>query len=152
MKISVKFVSALAAGAMLAGGIAMADNHVQDIKKRQEAMKQVGGGMKVIVETVKGKRAFDGAAIKAAATTIKTNLGMAAKLFPEGSGEEAGVKTRAKPEIWLDQEGFVAALKKAIAAADNATGVTEQAALMPALQQLGGACKGCHEKFRLPKK
>lgn len=152
MKKSVKFIGALVAGAVVSVSIVVAGGHVKNIGKRQEAMKQVGGGMKVIVGTVKGKMAFDAAAIKNAAMSIKTNLEMAQKMFPEGTGEDAGVKNRAKPEIWLDEEGFAAAFKKAIAAADNATKVTKKADLMPALQQLGAGCKGCHEKYRAPEK
>ena len=136
---------------VVAGGV-QAGSAGDAIKQRQEAMKAVGGGIKVIVGTAKGEMAFDAAKIKAAALTIKTNLEKAGPLFPEGSGEEAGIKTRAKPEIWLDEEGFAAALKKAIAAADNMSGVAKMADLMPALGQLGAGCKGCHEKFRSPKK
>lgn len=133
-------------------GVVNAAAHMGKIKERQEAMKAVGGGMKVIVGTAKGKLPFDAAAIKAAAMTIKTNLEKASSMFPEGTGEDAGIENRAKPEIWLDSEGFAAAFKKAIAAADNASKVTKQADLMPALGQLGAGCKGCHEKYRAPKK
>ncbi len=139
--------------AMIAtAGVVQADGHLGKIKERQEAMKAVGGGIKIIVETAKGKRAFDAAVIKSAALTIKTNLEKAGPLFPEGTGEDSGIENRAKPEIWLDEEGFAAALKTAIAAADNMAGVAKMADLMPALGQLGGGCKGCHEKFRAPKK
>ncbi len=137
---------------VMATSFVQADSHLGKIKERQEAMKAVGGGIKVIVETAKGKRDFDAATIKSAALTIKTNLEKATPLFPEGTDEDASVENRAKPEIWLDPEGFEAAMKKAIAAADNMAGVTAMADLLPALGQLGGGCKGCHEKFRAPKK
>ncbi len=133
-------------------GIVQADNHLGKIKERQEAMKAVGGGIKVIVETAKGQRDFDAAVIKSAALTIKTNLEKASKLFPDDTDEDASVKNRARPEIWLDEEGFAAAFKNAIAAADSMAGVTTKAEFMPALGVLGTGCKSCHEKFRSPEK
>lgn len=147
-----KTIALVGATLFLTAGIVQADGHLGKIKERQDAMKAVGGGMGVIVKTAKGKMAFDAAAIKSAALTIKTNLEKSASLFPDGTGEDSGVENRAKPEIWLDTEGFAAALKKAIDAADNMSKVTAMADLMPALGQLGGGCKGCHEKFRAPKK
>jgi len=147
-----KTVAVFGAVAFITTGVAQADGHLGKIKERQAAMKEVGAGMKVIVGTAKGEMAFDAAAIHKAGMQIKTNLEKASPLFPEGTGEDAGVENRAMPEIWLDTEGFAAAMKKAIAAADNMAGVQKQADLMPALGQLGAGCKGCHEKFRTPKK
>ena len=144
----------MTAGALVVfmAGVVQADNHLGKIKERQEAMKAVGGGIKVIVETAKGQREFDAAVIKSAALTIKMNLEKARGLFPEDTDEDASVKNRARPEIWLDEEGFAAAFKKAIAAAENMATVTDKAAFMPALGQLGAGCKGCHETFRAPEK
>ena len=147
-----KTAAIFGAVAFITTGVVQADGHLGKIKERQEAMKAVGGGMKIIVGTAKGEMAFDAAAINKAGMVIKTNLEKSSHLFPEGTGEDAGVENRAKPEIWLDAEGFAAAMKKAIAAAENVAGVQKQADLMPALGQLGGGCKGCHEKFRAPKK
>lgn len=126
--------------------------HVKKIKERQEAMKAVGGGMKVLVGTAKGKIAFDAAAVKKAALTIKANLEKSAHLFPKNTGPDSGYETRAKAEIWSDPAGFSAALKTAIAAADNMSKVTSAAGVMPTLGKLGAGCKGCHEKYRAPKK
>jgi len=152
MKKITKTIALLGAGLIMTVGIVQAEEHLGKIKERQEAMKAVGGGIKVVVETAKGLRDFDAAAINAAALTMKTNLKKASSLFPDGTDEDASVKNRARPEIWLDEEGFAAAMKKAIAAADNMAGVTAMADLMPALNQLGGSCQSCHEKFRAPEK
>ena len=146
-KIMTGIVTALA---ISAGGV-MAASHLNKIGERQKAMKAVGGGIKVLVGIAKGQTAFDPAVVKKAALTIKANLNAAKSMFPEGTDPDAGVKTRAKDEIWLDMEGFQAAMKTAIAAADNMSGVTEQSAFMPALGKLGAGCKGCHEKYRAPK-
>jgi cytochrome c556 len=66
-----------------------------------------------------------------------------------------GDNSRAKPEIWQDMDGFMAALEQADAAAKKvaATGeANDEAAFKMALGELGNACDACHEKFRAPKK
>lgn len=147
-----KTIALLVGATFIAIGAAQAAGHLGAIKKRQEAMKAVGGGMKIIVGTAKGKIPFDAANINKAAMTIKANLLKAKTLFPDGTDTDAAIENRAKPEIWLDEEGFAAAFKTAVAGADNMAGVTMKADLLPALGKLGGGCKGCHEKFRAPKK
>ena len=91
---------------------------------------------------------FDAAVVKKNATTILEKLKEAHGLFPEGSG---GGDSRAKPEIWSDRAGFDQAMKDAQAAATAMAAVSEEAAFFPAMKSLGGACKGCHDKYRLPK-
>ncbi len=142
---------AMALSTLIATGGVMAAGHVKKIAVRQAAMKIVGENMGILVGTAKGKIEFDAAKIKAAALAIKANLEKNATLYPEGTGPDSGIKTRAKDEIWLDMEGFTAALKTAIAGAEGMAAVTKKADLLPALGKLGGGCKGCHEKFRAPK-
>ncbi len=77
--------------------------------------------------------------------------------FPKGSGPESGVKTDAKAEIWTDTVTFLSLAanlgtesKKLVAAANapdfDATAFTAQ------LRATGGACKACHDKFRVDDK
>ena len=54
-------------------------------------------------------------------------------------------------EAWTDRAGFDQAMKDAQAAATAMAAVTEEAAYVPAMKTLGGSCKGCHDKYRLPK-
>ena len=122
------------------------------IDERQEAMKAVGGAIKKLAAIAKGQMDFDAGVVKSSAMTIKSSLETASSRFPEGSGEESGIKTRANPEIWLDEEGFAKAMKNAIAAAENMASVTKGEDFMPALGQLGSACKNCHKTFRAPEK
>jgi cytochrome c556 len=111
--------------------------------------------METVQESFKPLRAiavketpFDAAVVKKNATTILETLKEAHGLFPEGSG---GGDSRAKAEIWSDRAGFDEAMKNAQAAAVAMAGVTEEAAYVPAMKALGGACKACHDKYRLPK-
>ena len=73
--------------------------------------------------------------------------------FPQGSGPEAGVKTRALPVIWTDAAGFASAQKTFAAQAAKLNTVAasgDMAGAGPEMKALFGACKGCHDKYRGP--
>jgi cytochrome c556 len=116
--------------------------------QRHEAMETVQESFKPLRAIAVKEAPFDAAVVKKNATTILEKLKEAHGLFPEGSG---GGDSRAKPEIWSDRAGFDQAMKDAQAAATAMAAVTEEAAFVPAMKSLGGACKGCHDKYRLPK-
>lgn len=116
--------------------------------QRHEAMETVQESFKPLRAIAVKEAPFDAAVVKKNATTILEKLKEAHGLFPEGSG---GGDSRAKPEIWSDRAGFDQAMKDAQAAATAMAAVTEEAAFVPAMKTLGGSCKGCHDKYRLPK-
>ena len=116
--------------------------------QRHEAMETVQESFKPLRAIAVKEAPFDAAVVKKNATTILEKLKEAHGLFPEGSG---GGDSRAKPEIWSDRAGFDQRMKDAQAAATAMAAVTEEAAFVPAMKSLGGACKGCHDKYRLPK-
>jgi cytochrome c556 len=121
---------------------------------RHQNFKQLGGAFKAIFDELK-KDAPDKALISANAQKMNTLASQEASWFPKGSGPEAGVKTGAKPVIWTDPQGFAAAIQKLqsetgklqqVAAAGDISAIKAQA------QATGGACKNCHDKFRVPDK
>lgn len=116
--------------------------------QRHEAMEMVQESFKPLRAIAVKEAPFDAAVVKKNATTILEKLKEAHGLFPEGSG---GGETRAKAEIWSDRPGFDQAMKDAQAAATAMAAVTEEAAYVPAMKALGGSCKACHDKYRLPK-
>jgi cytochrome c556 len=116
--------------------------------QRHEAMETVQESFKPLQAIAKKEAPFDAAVVKKSATTMLEKLKEAHGLFPEGSG---GGTTRAKAEIWTDRAGFDESMKSAQAAAAALAAVTDEAAYMGALKTLGGSCKGCHDKYRLPK-
>lgn len=87
------------------------------------------------------------AAIARQAPLIKT-------WFPKGSGPESGIKTDAKAEIWTDMATFLTlaanleAESKKLVAASKAPSF-DAAVFMTQLRATGGACKACHDKFRV---
>ena len=116
--------------------------------QRHEAMEMVQESFKPLRAIAVKEAPFDAAVVKKNATTILEKLKEAHGLFPEGSG---GGETRAKAEIWTDRAGFDQAMKDAQAAATALAAVTVEADYVPAVKALGGGCKGCHDKYRLPK-
>ncbi|MDP2621191.1 MAG: cytochrome c [Hyphomicrobiales bacterium] len=140
--------------AVLLGGSALvfsAGVHADEIAQRKVAMQNNNNAAKTLTAMFKGETAFDGKAVAFAGYTIANDFAAARTLFPEGSVRD---DSRAKPEIWQDMEGFIAALENADAAAKAvaATGeANDEAAFKEAFGGLGKACGDCHEKFRAPR-
>lgn len=73
--------------------------------------------------------------------------------FPAGSGPKAGVKTRAKAEIWNKPAEFEAAQKlfaDAAAKLKTASAGGDVAAVKAQFGNVGKSCKNCHDTFRTP--
>ena len=147
MRISKQAVASLVV-ALSVGGAAVAVIAADAFHDRHMAMEAVGDAMKSLGAIAKKQAPFDAAVVKASATTIADNLKKAQGLFPAGSG---GGESRAKPEIWSDAAGFEKGMKDAQAAAVALQSVSDEAAYGPALGALGGNCKSCHDKYRIPK-
>lgn len=145
------FIAAALSGA---AGIAMAQQKgpTDVIKARQEVMKGLGADFKIVNDQLK-TAAPDKAAIAAAVKKIADSGKDVGMRFPAGTGTEAGIKTRAKPEIWSQGADFKAAADafvtvsakfSQVAAAGDIEAIKGEAKLM------GDACGGCHKKFRAP--
>jgi cytochrome c556 len=127
-----------------------ASSVTETIKARQHAMETINDTMKVLGAMAKKEAPFDAAVVKKSAETIAENFKKAEPLFPPGS-DKGDVETWAKAEIWSDPEMFGETMKSAQAAAVALGSVSEEAALRPALGQLGTNCKNCHDMYRRPK-
>lgn len=125
----------------------------QQIEARQKNLKDLGAAMKTTGDQLKsGEPALD--QIRPAVQTIKTHAADLASWFPEGTGPEAGIKTEALAKIWEDPAGFQAAHQRLVNEAgklsDVATG-EDLSAIGAQVGAVGGACKNCHDTFRLKK-
>ena len=146
---------ALGVGLAVSVGGAVAEGPgAKAVAARQAKFKELGGAFKTINDQLKTD-APDKAAIAASAKKMQALAAAEASWFPRGSGPEAGVKTAAKSEIWSDAPGFAAAVKtlqaetgklNTLAAAGDLDGVKAQT------RAVGGACKACHDKYRVPQK
>ncbi len=119
---------------------------------RHENFEAMGDAFKKAGDTMKSQSP-DIAVVRAAATTINGFAPKVETWFPKGSAPADGVKTEALDAIWSKPEEFKAANAKLVeqaAAFATAAQGGDLAAVGAAMKGLGGACKGCHEKFREP--
>ncbi|MFN3946029.1 MAG: c-type cytochrome [Allosphingosinicella sp.] len=124
----------------------------ESIRARQTHYKQIGAAMKGINDQLKSG-APDVAAIQGHAARIAEYAPQIEGWFPQGSGSEAGLKTRAAAEIWSDPDGFREAAQLFVARAESFNRVAQEGsldAIRAALPQLGDSCKTCHDRFRGP--
>jgi cytochrome c556 len=115
------------------------------IHDRHELMEGIGEHAKKIGAAIK---ADDKKAVAPEADAIAAKAEKITGLFPEGSTHP---HSRAKPEIWQDWKKFEAAAaqlhKDALELAKVARAGGDAGA---ASRQMFGACKSCHDSFRVP--
>ncbi|MSO73010.1 MAG: cytochrome c [Rhodospirillaceae bacterium] len=144
----------IGAGVFGAVGVAMAQQKgpTDIIKARQELMKGFGASFKIVNDQLKTE-APDKAAIAEAVKKIADTGKDVGSRFPAGTGAEAGIKTRAKPEIWSQAADFKASADTFVAASAKYLQVVSAGnmdAIKGEAKSLGDACGGCHKKFRVP--
>ena len=121
------------------------------IKQREENFEAIGDAFKAIRGQLDSDTP-DFALIAAKASDINARAGQIPNHFPTGTSTADGFKTEALPAIWETPEEFKAAAQKLVdesaKLASLATG-GDKAAVGAQAMAMGGACKGCHDKFRL---
>lgn len=139
--------------AVLVGSGALAsaaDEPKQIIDYRDSVMHALGGHAGAIAAIMKGEVTYEDQVLphaKALAATAPT----VGDLFPEGSGPDSGVDTRALPAIWDESEQFKQSVEDFEKAADaflEAARGGKRQEMLAAFKQLGDGCGGCHEDFR----
>jgi cytochrome c556 len=124
------------------------------IRMRQADYKQIGAAMKGINDQLRASTPSL-PAIQAGSRTILGFAPQVLRWFPRGTGPEAGVRTRARPEIWSDHTGFRragAGLLVAARALDAAARRGDIQAVRAAVPQLAHACSNCHDDYRAPER
>ena len=123
------------------------------VDARIAAMKTMGGDLRGVSEQARQPMP-DMAVVKASAAKVKASADALAGWFPAGTGPDAGLKTRAKGEIWTDAAGWTAAVDAYKAEADKlvalAGGAPTPQELLDAAGAANRACAGCHAKYRGP--
>lgn len=123
------------------------------IDERQANFEEIGDAFKAI----RGQREIDVpdfALIASSAQTINANAAKIVGHFPEGTGMDDGHDTEALATIWQSPDEFAAAadnLAMKSAALAEAASAEDGAGVAAAVRELGGACKQCHDTFRLDK-
>jgi cytochrome c556 len=124
------------------------------IRERQSNFKAMGKASKAIGDELKAA-APSLPAIRENAERLADYAPRILTWFPADSGPETGVRTRAKVEIWSDQEGFGRVAADFIAAAEQFSVVAkggDVAAIRAEREALGKACSNCHDRFRAPER
>jgi cytochrome c556 len=144
----------LAIAALLTISVAHADQPTAEeaVKTRQHNLKDLGGAFKAVRDQIR-KPQPDMTQVQQATAQIDQLASEMKQWFPKGSGPGEDIETDAKSEIWSDAQGFEAVLAKfqqeapklaAFAKAGDTDGLKKQVGVV------GGACKGCHDKYRVP--
>ena len=133
---------------------AMAQDFSGQLKARQGQFRIMAINLGIIGDMAKGEAEYDAEAAQSAADSIvAVSMINQGPLWPEGSSEMDLDGTRAKVEIWDNFDDFAskwgAVNEKAMGLQEVAA--TGQEALGPALGQLGGTCKACHDEYRAPR-
>jgi cytochrome c556 len=146
----------VAGATLIAGAVSLAlaqgMTPKQHIEARQSHFKDMGGAFKTVRDQLR-RPTPDLTAIAQAAQSVKELAQDQPNWFPKGSGPEAGAKTAAKPEIWSDAANFSAAMQKLRDAAgklDSLAQAKDVDGLKAHVTGMGQACKGCHDKYRVP--
>ncbi|OXE35267.1 MAG: hypothetical protein CGW95_14935 [Phenylobacterium zucineum] len=137
---------------IVATAAAAAVDPAKAYEARHTQFHAIASAYKSIMDGLKAERP-DAAAIGSQAKTIEGLAHQIPTWFPVGTGPESGVKTRAKPDIWTDSEGFAAAakaLETQSAALQTIAKTGDVVAIQAQAKALGGACGGCHTKYRGP--
>jgi cytochrome c556 len=144
----------LAIAAVLTISVANADQQSAEetVKARQHNLKDLGGAFKAVRDQIR-KSEPDLTQVQQATAQIDQLASEMKHWFPQGSGPSEDIETDAKAQIWSDPQGFAAALTRfqqeapklsAFAKVGDTDGLKKQVGVV------GGACKGCHDKYRVP--
>jgi cytochrome c556 len=160
---TISVATALAVGAAIAASGALAHEHMGPMPttpggkaayQRHQNFKQQGAAFKAINDELK-KDNPDKALIATNAAKLKALTTQLPSWFPKGSGPESRFKTDAKPEVWTDAAGFAAAANRLQVEASKLNQIAaggDIGALKAQVRATGGACKNCHDKYRVPEK
>ncbi|WP_415182865.1 c-type cytochrome [Phaeovulum sp.] len=146
MKISAK---ALTLGLICAAGIAYAKEGVQNpiVKTRMDTMDVIRANTAILGDMAGDKAPFD----EAKATEAAAALSAAATTIPQVfEPEETDPVSEALPDIWNKPDEFgvkAETLYKAAQSIDTAS----LDGVRAGMGAIGGACKSCHESFRMKK-
>ncbi len=142
--LGVAVVGAALSGAALAQSVKPEDA----IKYRQGVLRAVGWNFGPMGAMVKGEVPMDKAKFARNAERVSTLMAMPWEGFLPGT--EAG-DTRAKADIWLDQDKFRQLAEKSEAEAKKLADVArtgDEAKMKAQFGETAKSCKACHDDFR----
>jgi cytochrome c556 len=121
------------------------------LKEREKNFEAIGDAFKAVRGELE-KDTPDFTLIAASATDINTRAQKITGHFPAGTSADDGYKTEALATIWQKPEEFKAAAQKLVDESAKLASLAaggDKAAVGAQAMAMGGACKGCHDNFRL---
>lgn len=118
------------------------------VKYRQAAFTLMGAHTGRIGAVVKGEKPYDKAAVEADAAVLEMVSKLPWTAFPQGSDL---ANSKAKPEIWKEQDKFKAAADKMQAEVSKLSAAAKSGdlnAIKTAFGGVGQSCKACHDNYR----
>ena len=119
------------------------------VEYRQASLFVLGQHFGRIGAVVKGEKPYDKASVEADAAIVETLSKLPWQGFVAGS--DSGGHTKAKPEIWKEQDKFKAAADKMQAEVSKLATASKTGDLAMIKTAFGGAaqtCKACHDNFK----
>jgi cytochrome c556 len=150
VKATIRNIGVAIAVAAIAGAAVAAANPADVIHARQAGYKQLGAAFKGLNDQLNSPSP-DKAQIAAYARRVNEIAPQIAGWFPKGTGPEAGVKTRAKAEIWQRYGEFQAdakALTVETAKLQATAAGGDIGAIKLQTKAVGAKCGACHTPFR----
>ncbi|GGG76917.1 cytochrome c' [Salipiger pallidus] len=141
----------LTALSLCTAGIAHAQETDAILKARQGQFRLIALNTGTLGDMASGKVEYDADAAQLAADSL---VGISsihqAPLWPEGTSMEDISGTKALPAIMEDMNGFSTRWENFGNAAASMRQVAGEGldAMRPAMAELGGACKACHDDYR----
>lgn len=118
------------------------------VKQRRAAMILQGKYFGPLAGMQRGTSPYDAAIVARNAKYLEALAGMPWDGFTEGTRSE---ESRALPAIWSDPARFRVSIDEfqaAVAALVVAADVGGEQDVKAAIEKVGNACRGCHERFR----
>ena len=142
-----KLAKAVAVGAILAAGVAYAQQEPTDPNAiaRETLMKTLGMNAGVLGNMASGKDPFDAAKAETAKAALVDAAGKIEATFAEQGATDPA--SRAKPDVWTGWDEF---LVKAKALGDGAAAldVATVESVGAGMGVIGSACSDCHKTYR----
>lgn len=140
----------LSAGVAYAGAAANLAAATAAADQRGDLLEDLGHEMDVLAPMVRNPDAFNAGTAKATADKMAALAGRIPAAFQTDT-RGFRVKTSAKDNIWQTMPDFLAksrALNEAIANLQKATASGQRPAVVPAIAQVGQACRNCHTSYK----
>lgn len=142
-----KFVKVLAVGAILAAGVAYAQQAPTEPNAiaRADLMKMVGMNTGILGGMASGKEPYDAAKAEGAkAALIEASAKIEATFKDQGADDPV---SESKAEIWTNWDDFLVKAK-ALGDAAGAIDVASVETIGAGMGAIGGTCKDCHSTYR----